>query len=810
MALTSNADSRGTPALFSQMFGVFCAAAGLSTLHVGLSRLLAYVLLQAQALVVMSCAPFALALGVALMAKPERSRQPLSPGKLSLLTELLVLACLVLCSQVTIPFLITVQPASVLPLPLFGLLVLLPFMFAGRLLIAPITRDPAYTGPLAAAGFCGVALAAALSTWLVRAAGTPGMVALSALWFALSSAAFARRGSRARAGTLTFAIALTCIGLTGWLEFPCSERKGLSVLVKKERASLAYKRWTPLERIDVLRFDPPRQRGGLVTLGAGRQAVGGMPGHYIIARDGDPAAALYEWDGVKQSLGFFEHHLLRAPYLLAHAPRALALQAVGNMDALVAVANDVQMLQVAVASPALREVGQEAFRSFSGGIFAAPQVHVTTVTGRALLRAETRYDLISLHWARTQVPLGLGMLDLSENYLQTREALGGYLSRLRPGGVLAISLLDQGRKRTPSHHLRLLRTVHRALRDRGASHPAEHVVVLSSGKSRRLIQILVQDAPISASSRGVLAQYAAQEGFDFGAAGRVPHVLARHLSAADLVAASRRPIASDDLPFFFDVDLAKEFWSTRPYQSLAQVRLPALSPEALVISVWVGLLNVGLVALWVFLRLLIDRRMPDILRPLGSMRGSAWLFFFAAQGVVFALLTLGVIHRLATAEYQVTAGMERLFPALMVGCALGAVVHVHRHGFLEAWLRLLALAVGWFVLRGGGARWFEQFEFDADILWVPLIAGALTGGFVTFGIRHLFRDIRWAPPAIAAALWGLGFGHSVGVLVAARVGFSALPLAGLAVQFSAMLAVYGAHSFVRLRRRAESLRPPAM
>jgi len=226
--------------LFGQVFGVFSVAAGVGTLHVGLSRLLAYVLLQAQALVVMSCAPFALAFGVALMARPERSGHPLSPGKLSLITVLFVLGCLILCSELNIPLVVSLHPAEILPLPVFAILVLLPFVFAGRLLIAPITRDPRHTGSLAAAGFCGVAAAAASSPWLTDAAGTPGTVALSALWFALSAGAFARRGARARASTLTITIALTCIGLTGWLEFPCAERKGLSILEQRDQASLIY------------------------------------------------------------------------------------------------------------------------------------------------------------------------------------------------------------------------------------------------------------------------------------------------------------------------------------------------------------------------------------------------------------------------------------------------------------------------------------------------------------------------------------------------------------------------------------------
>lgn len=810
--------------LFAHALGVFAAAAGLSTLHVGLSRLLAYVVLQAQALVVMSCAPFALALGVALVARPDRGRHPITPGLLAVGTQVSILGSLFLACQLEIPSVVSFRPATFLPLPLFGGLILLPFVVAGRLLISPFTRRPGPAGFLAGAGFVGVATAAASSSVVIATAGTPGAVALSAAWFALSATAFTGAGARARAGTLTGAVAFLCLGLTGWVDFPSATQKGLTRLVAGEQGDLAYHRWTPTERVDVLRFDPPRIRGGIMTLGAGQGRAGQVPGHYVIARDGDPAAAIYEWDGRESSLAFFKHHLLRAPYFAVEHPDTLVLQGAGGVDALVAVAEGAKTVRVAAANPALLEIGQEVFRDFNGNLLNLPQVRVDVAAARTLLREPQAYDVIAMHWAKTQVPLGLGMLDLSENQLQTREALMAYLNRLKPGGVLAISLLDRGGRQAHGRHLRLLHTVLRVLKDRGVAEPEAHVLALSGApqtrrvrakgrnakplRQLRLLELLVSNQAFGRPVQATLEAFAEREGFTLGLPGHAAEVLAGDLSTRDMLAAARRFVASDDRPLFFNVPVSSLF-SLQTYQALFRPRLAALSPPPLIASVWVGVWNVLLVALWVFLRVLIDRKVPDILRPLGSLRGTSWLIFFAALGIAFSLLTLGVVQRLVTVDAQVTVGMDRLLPFLMVGCAIGAVLHLPRFSFIEAWVRWVLVVVAWVVLQRDGERWFDQFGLNENGHWVPLVAGLLFGGYVTFGVQQLFRDLRWAPPAIAAAFWGLGLGHSSGVLLAAEFGFSALPGVGLALLFIAIAAVHGAHGTVRFRKLG-SLRPGPM
>lgn len=783
--------------------GVMSTAAGLATLHIGLSRLLAYVLLQPQALVVTSCVPFAMALGVSSMARPDRPRQHLSPGRLGMFTLLSSLGCMVLVSRLYIPGVLELQPVVQIPWPILSLLALLPFVAGGRLLVGPIARNAPMGPRLAAAGFVGVSLASLLAEPLLTGAGTPGTVALSAVFFAFSTASLTRSGRRGQAAVLSFSVAAAAVGLTGFAEFPAARGKGSDQLVRHEQADIAYQRWTPEARIDVLRFDPPRTRGGMAVLGAGRSGRD-IPGHYLIARDGDPFAAMYEWDGQLGSLSFLEHHLLHAPYLLFEAPRVLSLQGTGGIDVLAALSARARLIRLSIGNRALREVGDEVFRDFNGDLLHHPQVHPQVIAARALLRETQSYDLISLQWGQHPTALGLGMLELSENQLYTREAIDSYLEHLAPGGVLSISLVDEGQVAQDGEHLRLLRTVRHTLRRRGTKHPAQHICVLASTGAIRLLLLIVRPQPLTEAELNVLQSFAMTEGFSFASAGQVPEVLARQLLPQTLAQAERWPVPTDDTPFFFDLDFFSHMFSSDVVAGLLKPRESPLSLPALLASIWVGIINAILVALWVGMRVLVDHRVPEIVAPLGSLRGTAWLGFFAMQGLAFAFFVLGVVQPLATANGDAAVALGRLLPALSLGCALGCALQPSpKRGFLWAWMRLTIMVVLWLAIREGDPRWFEHLGPDLSSPLLPLVAGFLIGGFLPFGLRMLRRDVRWVPPALSAGLWGLGIGHSMGVLIGARLGFSALPQAALFLCVCSLLLVHAAHRFVIERRRRE-------
>ena len=788
--------------------GVWATAAGLAILHAALHRLLAYVLLQAQAMVVMSCAPFALAFGGALLARPDRRGHPFSLAQLALAVELSVVGCVVLASRIYLPGVLEVQLSAQLPLLLFGLGLSVPFVVAGRVLVTPIAREPE-TGPVVvSAGFIGVCVGSLLAAPLIDGAGAPGAVASSTAFFALATTAWTRGRARARVAVLSFSIALLAFGLTGIAEFPVARGKAMADVTRAEQGEVAYRRWTPFERIDVVRFDPPRVRGELASMGAGRAAEGNVPGHYLVTRDGDLFAAMYEWDGELSSLQFYQHHLLASPYRLLEQPQVLVLQGVGGIDALTGLAHGVQGVRLSMSNPSLLEVGQEVFRDFNGDLLHHAQVETVVGGGRVLLRDPAQYDLISLHWDYNEVPLGLGMLDLSENQLNTREALQTYLARLQPHGVLAISLVDHGRGAEEGHHLRLLRTVMQVLQRGGVADGADHIAVIASVGMPRLIQMLVRQESFSEDERSALGAFALEEGFELGFGTRGARMLAGELALRHGVEGDARwPVATDDTPFFFDLGFWEHAFDLEMFRALWQPRVPGLSLPALIASVWIGVLNALLVMTWVFFRILVDRRVPAIVSPLGSLRGWAWLIFFGLQGMAFACIVLGVMQPLATASGDAGIALGRLLPAMSLGCGLGVLLRPgNAPGFGWAWARLGAMVLLWVALQEGHPRWFEQLDLRELGGPVALMTGLLLGGFLQFGLQNLMRDVRWVPPATAAAFWGLGIGHSLGVLWGARMGFSNLPQVGVLLCVVGLSAAHGSHQLVFLRRLRDGLR----
>ena len=531
-----------------------------------------------------------------------------------------------------------------------------------------------------------------------------------------------------------------------------------------------------------------------------------MPGHYLIASDGDPVAAMYEWDGRRESLSFLEHHLLHAPYLLLDAPRVLVLQGVFGIDLLTAIEAGARQVRLSIRNKALREVSEEVFRDFNGDLLHHPRVVREVISARALLREPTSYDLISLHWGYRPTALGLGMLELSENQLSTQEAIATYLSRMTPDGLLAVTLVDEGLDSQHGEHLRLLRTIRYALRRRGVSDAAAHIAILASTGSTRLMQLLVRPRAFREEELNTLQRFSMTEGFTFASAGAVSAVLTRGGAQLKAQRAAAWPVPTDDTPFFFDLDFLPQMVSSKVLTGLSRPRTPSLSLSALLASLWVGIVNAALVALWTLVRVLVDRRVPEVVAPLGSVRGAAWLVFFAMQGTALAFFVLGVVQPLATANGNASVALGRLLPALSLGFAIGCVLQPPaRRGFLWAWVRIGIMVTLWLAIREGDPRWFERFGPGLGSPLLPLSAGFLIGGFLPFGMQKLGNDVRWLPPALAAGFWGLGVGHSAGVLVGARLGFSALPQAALFLCAFSLLTVHAAHRYVIEQRRRRRL-----
>src|SRR4029450_2116772 len=86
------------------------------------------------------------------------------------------------------------------------------------------------------------------------------------------------------------------------------------------------------------------------------------------------------------------------------------------------------------------DVMRDRFREYSGGIYTNPRVRITIDDGRSFVRrTPDRYDVIQASLVDTWAATAAGAYTLTENTLDTVEALNDYLDALTDAGVLRIT-----------------------------------------------------------------------------------------------------------------------------------------------------------------------------------------------------------------------------------------------------------------------------------------------------------------------------------------------------------------------------------
>jgi len=205
-------------------------------------------------------------------------------------------------------------------------------------------------------------------------------------------------------------------------------------------------------------------------------------------------------------------------------------------------------------------------RSFAG-LAGRPQVELVHAEGRSYLAGrDTRYDLIQMALVDTWASTSAGAMTLTENGLYTVEAWELFLSRLRPGGLLAVSRWYS--PEDPGETARLLSLATATLLRRGAAAPRQHLALATAG---RLSTLLVARDPLAAADVGKLRAAGRERGFEFLVLpdAEPPHPLLAAIVTArsdgELAAASRHPVLAlspptDDQPFFFNMLRPAAWW----------------------------------------------------------------------------------------------------------------------------------------------------------------------------------------------------------------------------------------------------------
>jgi hypothetical protein len=233
------------------------------------------------------------------------------------------------------------------------------------------------------------------------------------------------------------------------------------------------------------------------------------PAQLAVYTDADGMSAITRFDGNRETVAFLEDLPAALPYAVLEQPAVLVLGAGAGGDVLSALHHGAKRVDAVELNPQVTYLVASTFARFAGGIYGNPRVFLHHDEARSFVtRDERRYDLVHIGMLDSFGASGTGVQSLNESYVYTIEALGDYLDRTAPGGMVAIT---RWFKLPPRDSLKIVATAIDALRHAGVKSPADHLVVMRSWATSTL---LIRNGPFTTDEVAALRAFARLRSFD--------------------------------------------------------------------------------------------------------------------------------------------------------------------------------------------------------------------------------------------------------------------------------------------------------
>ena len=749
--------------------GLFAVTATTLALEVLDTRLLSVLTWYSLAFLVIAMGLFGITVGaVRVYLQPDRYTGAELPRRLA--RDALELAIAIPLSYVLLlllPLRVAFVWTVVVEFVVFAAIIALPFVSAGSVIAAALTRTSFPIGRVYAVDLAGAAVGAPavpVLLWLTDAGSA--IIALGG-FAAIASAAFAwsvRDRARARRG-LRVAAAIFAVSLLN-----ASTHRGLTPLWVKGRPELRelveVEDWNSHSRIHVMPMGiaPPALWGP----GKGCE-LPPLPQRLLVI-DGDAATPLYHADAGIESLRFLECDVTNLAHFIRGDGAAAVIGVGGSRD-----------IQSALLFGHDRVVGIElngalldVLRGPMGQptrVANNPKVALVHDEARSFLsRTDMRFQLIQASLIDTWAATGAGAHALSENGLYTIEAWSIFLDRLEPGGVFTVSRWSTGET------ARLVALAAATLIERGAKRAREHIALVDAG---RVSTLIVGRDPLTSEDAQRLVEVSKRYGYVIKAAPGMPDA-GPHLTKL-LDATSREELdrislhdvldfraPTDDRPFFFNVVRLRAFGKDLPGVMAGGLEGNRFATMTLAMSLLASLLLAfGAIALPLWRRA----------RPRGSagVGLSASLSYFALIGIGFMLAEIGLLQRLSIVlghpSYSLVVVLASLVAAAGVGSLLSDRLPLDRRPYCYVYpVVLVAVVASLAFVMPAFAPQVAKWQLGARIAYA---AGVSTAVGVALGIAFPagMRIVRRGHDDETPWFWGInGIGGVLASSVALVIG----------------------------------------
>ncbi len=549
------------------------------------------------------------------------------------------------------------RPGPLAAIALLYLTSTLPFFLGGFVGAVLFRHHGRSSGKLYFLDLAGAGAGCIAAVPLLDAIGGPGAIAAVAALAAAAAAALGKAAHNRRRLALGLVLLVIATGMavtnssTGLLHLRYSRGRRTN--------GFEFEKWNSFSRVTV------RQPGSRERPGSNQ------PDSLLIEIDGASNTWIQRWDGRPERLTGLRDGLIAVPYALTDRPRVCVIGAGGGVDLLTAVAGGARSVTAIEVNPIIVDLMRRRYAGFSGDVYLRPEVTVVTDEARSYFRrSRDRYDIIQAGYVDTYAATAAGAFSLVENALYTRQAYRDYLAHLSPDGIVAIQRYYED---PPQQTVRLVSLALAALAERGDSDPSVHIALVRRG---RRASVLVKNSAFTAADVERLAEHCAQAGLELVAApGRTgPGIYGDLLGASDFhEVIVRYPFdispVGDDRPFFFYVVKPDRFW-----RGLLIHEGERMNARAVVVLGTLLVFSLLLCAV-LFLAPALGRRNQARRRDLPA------LGYFAAIGLGFMLLEIGMMQRLMLFLGNPTLALSVVLSTLLISAGLGsaAIGRMGRH-----------------------------------------------------------------------------------------------------------------------------------
>ena len=625
------------------------------------------------------------------------------------------------------------------------------------------------------------------------------LILVSVLGLGAAAAIWIECGGRAWNVLMALAIAMLVLFQlpADWSEPRISPYKELSQVLRIPGTRIIETRSSPLGVLNVVespslplrhapglslnaRTEPPPQLGLFIN-------AGGM-------------SAITRYRGKREELAYLDELTSALPYHLQQPDRVLVLGAGGGAELLQAIYHQAGQIDAVEINPQVAELMRGRFAEFSGGLYDHPRVRLQLAEARGFMqRGAATYDLIQVPMLDSFASSAGGVHGLNENYLYTVEALQQALSRLKPGGFIALTRWIQ---LPPRDSLKLFASAIEALKRAGVEDVAQRLILIRGLQTSTL---LITNARISAAQIEALQAFCQTRAFDTAYYPGMPASQANrynrlqsayfYAAAKALLGAERERFlrdykfnlepASDDRPFHF------HFVKWRTLAELFELRHrggSALLETGYLTLVITLILSLALSLLLILLPLLLARRNQA---PVAIRFGKLRVFtYFGALGLGFLLIEISFLQKFILLLHHPLQAAAVVLATFLIAAGFGSAFAQAFTNSLRARrintysiLTIILLGSAYLVLLGPLLQLAGGWPLSARILLsISLIAplGFCMGIPFPLGLA----SISIGAPALTPWAWGINGCASVisavlASLLAIHFGFNLVILIAL-------------------------------